>query len=294
MKIPCDEISAYLAESLRQKAQTLISKNLTPKLVTILVGSSPEQLSFVRIKRRTAAEIGVIFELVHLPEPPSFEEFKSIISRKAHEPETTGMIIQQPFPDVYDIPSVYRCISPEKEIEGHHPESKFHFPLSLAVLSGIKYIIAQETGTDPISESIVNIERDRSGLHTYLRNKIIVIAGRGATGGNPISRMLDSIGIPHLTTHSRTKNPERLYKNADIIITATGKHIIHAETVKKDVILLNVGLRKEDGKLKGDYDEDDIASHARYYTVTPGGLGPLDVLYLFKNVIDAQTASLPS
>ena len=145
MKIPCSDISQHLKESLTSQVRELKHTGIIPKLVTILVGSTPEQLSFVTIKKRIAHEIGVEFKLVHLTAPPSFENFKKIVIEKAREPSTSGIIIQHPFPGGYDVSKVYECIPPEKEIEGFRPDSAFRFPLSLAVLSGMKYIMNTET-----------------------------------------------------------------------------------------------------------------------------------------------------
>ena len=144
-----------------------------------------------------------------------------------------------------------------------------------------------ETGQGNVSESVVNFAEDKTAFHQFLQGKNIVIAGRGITGGAPIAKALQDIGVSFTVVHTQTGNPNYIYKSADIIITATGSKIIGSSDIKKGVILLNVGLRKEDGKLRGDYDEREIAQIASFYTQTPGGLGPLDVLYLFKNVIEA-------
>ncbi|QQS43508.1 bifunctional 5,10-methylenetetrahydrofolate dehydrogenase/5,10-methenyltetrahydrofolate cyclohydrolase [Candidatus Roizmanbacteria bacterium] len=287
MNIPCGEIAQHLQEELIQRVQSLKNSGISPKLVTILVGSEPEQLSFVNIKKRTGEKIGVEFELVHLAEEPSAEDFKRIVSEKARDPKTTGIIIQHPFPESYNTKEIYQLIPPKKEIEGHHPESTFHFPLSIAVLSGLKYIIAREAGENNPHEVMVNFSEDKDSFYQFLQNKNIVIAGRGITGGAPIAKALEDIGVSFTVAHSQTPDPQEAYKSADIIITATGRKIITPSDLREGVILLNVGLRKENGKLKGDYDEEEIRNIASYYTQTPGGLGPLDVLYLFKNVIEA-------
>jgi len=287
MKIPCRDIAHNLEEQLIREVELLKTSGKIPKLVTVLVGSEPEQISFVNIKRRTAEKIGVEFELVHLSEKPSFAEFKNFVHEKAHDPKTTGIIIQHPFPEEYNLNEVYNLIPGKKEIEGHRPDSTFHFPLSIAVLCGIKYIQTLEAGESNPTKTILNFAEDKPALYQFLQDKNIVIAGRGITGGAPIAKALQDIGVPFTITNSQTSNPTEIYNSADIIITATGKKIINPSDIKKGVILLNVGLRKEDGKLKGDYDEDEIATIASYYTQTPGGLGPLDVLYLFKNVIEA-------
>lgn len=287
MKIPCREIANHLRSKLIEEVNALKNEERVPKLVTILVGSEPEQISFVNIKKRTAEQIGVAFELVHLAEEPSFPDFKNIVAEKAEDPHTTGIIIQHPFPEEYNPEEVYELIPPQKEIEGHRSDSAFHFPLSIAVLSGVKYIMAQEEGNTSPTDTIVNFSEDKESFHNFLKEKKIVIAGRGITGGAPIAKALIDIDVPFTVIHSKTPKPEELYRNADLIITATGKKIIRPTDIKNGVILLNVGLRKEDGKLKGDYEEEEIENITSYYTQTPGGLGPLDVLYLFKNVIEA-------
>lgn len=291
MQIPCTQIAEELMDILRSDVMELRDEGNTPKLVTILAGSSPEQLSFVNIKKRIAFDIGVEFELVHLSDIPSFEEFKKIVQKKAHEQSTSGMIIQHPFPESYSIDEIYELIPPEKEIEGFHPDSTFHFPLSLAVLNGLKYVFMHKNNDNDLvstQDTIVDFNKDAPYFQEKLKSKHVVIAGRGLTGGAPIAKALTDCGVKFQITHSQTVNSNEIYKAADIIITATGKKIVSAQDIKDGVVLLNVGLRKENGKLRGDYEEDEIRDKAAYFTKTPGGLGPLDVLYLFKNVIEAE------
>lgn len=290
MLIPCREIAAVIENELRTMVETrFITSQQKLTLVAYLLGESPEQLSFVTIKRRLAERLGIDFDFTHYNIVPPAEEFTSILRKKMSNPESTGVIIQHPLPTGYDIETIYTAVPSSKEIEGHKPDSTFQFPLSLAVLTGIKYIFRyHKQGKDIDAGIIVDFEKDKIFFKQVLQDKKIVIAGRGSTGGRPIGECLQEIGLSFDTVHSQTHNPQDLYKNADIIITATGKHIIHASMLKSGVMLLNVGLRKENGKLKGDYNEEEIKDIASYYTQTPGGLGPLDVLYLYKNLIDTD------
>ena len=288
MLIPCKTIARILETSLASTVQSLKTENIHPKLVTILHGESPEQISFVTIKRRIAERLGIGFEFIHYPDIPPFETFLSELQLKVQASETTGVIIQHPLPQSYNKNTMYEAIPTKKEIEGHKNPSSYQFPLSLAVLTGIKYIYAYALSKRELDDQvIVDFEKDIPFFKQILAGKKIVISGRGGTGGKPIGECLSIMGIPFTTIHSQTSNPEELYAQADIIITATGKHIINSTMIKKDVILLNVGLRKEEGKLRGDYDEEEIKDTASFYTETPGGLGPLDVLYLYKNLLDA-------
>ncbi len=283
MKIPCRDIAQIIETSLIAEVQQLKQTNIQPKLVTFLLDRTPEQHSFVSIKEKVGERLGIQFQLVSPEQIPTLEEIKKQIQTIAEDPKTSGIIIQLPLPQHIPSKELYELIPSQKEIEGHITNSHFQFPLSLAVLTGLKYVFNKQTN----ESLIVDFEKDTAFFKDLLQNKSIVIAGRGPTGGAPIAKAFDTLQIPYVITDSKTENANELYKSADIIITATGKKIINKNNIKNGVVLLNVGLRKENGILKGDYDEDEIKDIASFYTETPGGLGPLDVLYLYKNVIDA-------
>jgi methylenetetrahydrofolate dehydrogenase (NADP+)/methenyltetrahydrofolate cyclohydrolase len=282
--IPCKEIKRAFTQYLTDQVKELKSLGKTPYLVTVLAENSSEQLSFVQIKRKVAEKIGTKFDFIHLTKTPSFEKFVALLKKHALDPVVTGMIIQQPLPMSLQTDSIYNFIPLVKEIEGHKNKTTFLPPLGLAVLTMLKYIYLHST---PNEDSIIDIEKDGPLLKKALKGKSIVVAGRGVTGGKPISQTLSSLRIPYLNVSSKTSNVESYYKEADIIITAVGKKIITPDVIKQGVILLNVGLREENGELKGDFDEDEIKNSAAFYTQTPGGIGPIDVMYLYKNLIDA-------
>jgi methylenetetrahydrofolate dehydrogenase (NADP+)/methenyltetrahydrofolate cyclohydrolase len=146
----------------------------------------------------------------------------------------------------------------------------------------LKYIYAD--GNDNL---LVDFNREKALFKRITRNLKVVLIGRGITGGRPIGKTLTAAGINYININSSTPNPNDYYKDADIIVTAVGKKVIHPEMLKEGVVLINVGLRREGGKLKGDYDEREIKNIASHYTPTPGGTGPIDVLYLFENLIEA-------
>lgn len=255
-----------------------------PKLVTFLIGQSSEQLSFVKIKKQQARKLGINFEFVHLRTVPTFERFMIRIKEKSSDLQTTGIIIQQPLPAQLSTASIYNYIPLEKEIEGHRHKSTFFPPIGLAVLTVLKYIFNKSQSG---KELFVDIEKDQSFFKKVFHNKKIVLIGRGITGGQPIGQTLTNFKINYINIHSHTPQPEGYCKEADIIITAVGKKIINSEILKPGVILINVGLRREGKKLKGDYEEKEIKKIASFYTPTPGGVGPIDILYLYKNLVEA-------
>lgn len=284
MKIPCIQITRALRQALSKRVTKLKKKKITPKLVTFLVGDSSDQLSYVTIKQKVAKALGIKFEFIHLKETPPFETFANLLREKAYDPQTTGVIIQQPLPSKLFTETLYNFIPRVKELEGHHPKSPFLPPLGLAVLTVLKHAYQPKIS---LKNLFIEEKQDFSFFKNALKHKRVVLVGRGLTGGQPIGKTLSYFRINYLNTNSQTDNPRQYFDEADVIITAAGKKVITSDMLKSGVILVNVGLRKEGRKLKGDYDEADVKSVASYYTETPNGVGPIDVLYLFKNLIDA-------
>ena len=285
MILPGKKIADFILDQARREIDSL-SKRGKLKLVTILVGNARNQLSFVHIKERTAKKLGVKFEFIHIKRTPLFEKFVRIVKEKANSPETTGLIIQQPLPDRLQTLTLYKFIPKEKEIEGFNVKRPlFKPPIGLTISTILKYIF--KTNYKINKELLPNFKQDRIIAKTYLRNKKIILIGRGMTGGRPIGHTLTELRINYLGVNSKTYKKERYYKEADIIISAVGKKIISRDVIKKGVILINAGLHEEEGRLRGDYDEKEIKDLADFYTTTPGGIGPIDIAYLFYNLKEA-------
>lgn len=291
MQIPGKKIATGLEKLLKKEVKRLKKQKKSLTLSVILVGKANEQLSFVKIKAKTARRLGIRFELLHLKTVPSFEEFMHKIKEKSLDAETSGIVIQQPLPAQLTTESLYEYIPTAKEIEGHKHKTFYLPPIGLAVLTVLKFIY----GNNKIDEDLfVNMKKDTAFFRKTFRNKKIVLVGRGMTGGKPIGMTLNAAKINYISISSQTPQPESYYKEADVIITAVGKKIITPEMLKPGVTLINVGLRKERGKLKGDYDEKEIKNIASFYTPTPGGTGPIDVIYLYRNLIDSLKLRLNS
>ena len=139
------------------------------------------------------------------------------------------------------------------------------------------------------SDLIYGSNKKEDQFYDYLRKTKIVLIGKGETGGHPISEALKKLHVKFNVIDSQTSEPGRVLKSADIIISAVGKPgVIKSETLKKGVVLVSIGLSKgEDGKMHGDYDEEEIKDIASYYTPTPGGVGPVNVACLLQNLVEA-------
>ena len=283
MEIPGKKIATAIEKVLKKEIKKLRKKSPL-KLTTFLVGSAADQLSYVKIKSKTARKLGIGFELIHLKSTPSFEHFMHKIKEKSQDPKTTAIIIQQPLPAQLSTESIYEYIPSLKEIEGHKRKSLFLPPIGLAVLTVLKYIYSKSRSGKDL---IIDIQNEKSLFKKLFRNKRLVLLGRGITGGKPIGKTLTEARINFINVNSQTPDPPSYDREDDVIITAVGKKIITADMLKRGVSLINIGLRRENKKLYGDYDEKEIKNEAGFYTTTPGGIGPIDVLYLFKNLIEA-------
>lgn len=284
MKIPCRDIARVIETQLRTEVRALKKKKKQVTLVTFLIGDSPEQLSFVHIKQKVAKKLGIRFIFNHISETPTFEHFVHMLKEISEDPTVHAILIQQPLPVQLQTDTIYHFIPTVKEIEGHEPKSTVIPPISQAIMTALKYSFNPDM---KISKSMFDFEKDIPMMKHALKNKKIVVVGRGKTGGLPIGKTLSALHVPYINVNSQTSHPEEYFMEADVIITAAGRYVLKPEWIKQGVILLNIGLRKEHGKLQGDYRVSEIKDKALFYSDTPGGIGPLDVLYLFNNVIAA-------
>lgn len=279
-------------KEIAQKILQNLSFKVIPHLVIILIGDNPAWKAYVRQKELKAKEIGAKTTTLNLALNASTEELLKTIEQLNNDSNVHGIIVQRPLPTHLEQEKISLAITPQKDIDGFHPNSKFEMPLAVAVLK--------------ILEEIFQLQRLhlREGvtltqgvtLTTWLKTKKIVIIGKGETGGGPIIQKLRKLGIKPEIIDSKTPNPQLLTKTADIIISCVGKpNVIQPENIKKDlpagrqgVILISVGLyREEDGKLHGDYDEEEIKDIAAFYTPTPGGVGPVNIACLLENLVKA-------
>lgn len=283
MKINGKEIANHIINHLSKEVKKLRRK---PAFAVFLVKPSEENISFVKAKEKATKAINGSFHLIRANTVPTFEKFANRIKRTSEDHGISSIILQQPLPSSLSTDSLYDYIPHEKEIEGHKKKSYFYPPIGLAVFTILKYIY-QPGNKKNIKELMVDLKKDKLFFKRVLKRKKIVLIGRGATGGKPIAQILTEAKINFINIHSQTPSAEFFKKEADIIISAVGKKVIHSTDLKPGVILISVGIRKENGVWKGDYDEDEVKNIAGFYTPTPGGIGPLDIAYLMHNLVES-------
>ena len=259
------EEAAKIREDLKKEAAAL---GLRPNLAIILVGDNPGSLAYVKRKQVACEELDFGFNLSHLPTNSTFEEVKCQLSIVNCQLSINGIILQLPLPSALSKVEglLTSSVSPSKDIDGLISNSSFTPPVALAVLHVLK-------------NSQINVDGANA-----------VVIGRGQTAGRPISQLLRKLGAKVTVVHSQTPADEltSLLLTADIIVSCVGKpNFIKGEMIKEGAVVIGVGLCRIDSRLVGDLDEPSFLGKASLITPTPGGIGPLTVAFLLKNLMSA-------
>ncbi len=274
MKINGQEIAKSILESLKKEVELLKHQGVTPHLAVILVGNDPASLLYVRQKELKTSSIGARISVYRFQENISQEELLAYISHLNEDPNIHGIIVQRPLPPHIDDNIITYSISAHKDVDWFRHDSDFSPPVALAV-----HLILEE---------IRKKEDFHESFDVWIKNKKIVLVGKGKTAGRPIMQYFTKLGIPFTVIDSKTKNKENILKNADIIISAVGRRgVIQPEFIKKGAILIGVGMHQEKGKMHADYEEKLVEEKASYFTPVPKGVGPVNVAMLLYNLVEA-------
>lgn len=286
-------IAQEILDDLQKKVQHLKKKGVTAHLAIVLIGDDPASSAYVRQKELKAESIGAKSTVYRLPSTVSESELLNLIRKLNEDSNIHGIIVQQPLPSHINTGAIVQIIEPKKDVDGFHPQAKFPMPLAAAVIKILEHVYSSREVSPKADESRSSINGDSSRLasnnnfESWLRSQNIVVIGKGETGGRPVIQALKARGANVVIIDSKTQHPQELTKKATVIISAVGrKNIVTSEMISQEVILISVGLHKgEDGKLHGDYNEEEIASIASFYTPTPGGIGPVNVAMLLENLV---------
>ncbi len=228
------------------------------KLGILIAGSDTVTDSFVRTKARAAERIGVVITRTTIPETATTEEALRALEKLAAE--TDGVIVQLPLPAHIDTEAILATIPPEKDVDG---------------------ISASPKVRPPVAEAIAEI-LSQSGTQVHDTN--VVVVGSGRLVGKPAATMLKEMGA-HVTVLTHGDSLKTL-KDADIIVLGAGEPgLVKPEHLKNGVILIDAGTSESSGKIAGDADPT-CADVASLFTPVPGGVGPIAVAMIFKNLLN--------
>jgi len=269
-----------LVELSRRVEKLKEEKKIVPHLAVIRVGDDPATTSYVNQKKRMGEKIGGTVSIYNFPFTIQQDKVLECIDFLQKEGNIHGLIVQLPLPSQLDEEILTQAVDKDKDVDGFRQDSSFNEPIAEAVIR--------------ILEEVFLVERQKKKTTakefiSWLKPQKIAIMGKGKTGGKPIINIFKSLMLNPIIIDSKTPNREEITKTADILICAVGKgKIITEGMIKKDAILICIGMSLgPDGKLRGDYDSEDIKDKASYYTPVPGGVGPVNAAMLLTNVVDA-------
>jgi methylenetetrahydrofolate dehydrogenase (NADP+)/methenyltetrahydrofolate cyclohydrolase len=265
--------AAELREELKQEVAELKNKyNKVPGLTVILIGDMTPSQIYVRNKEKSANEVGLKSEVIRYPDTVEEKTVLEKIEELNKDETISGILVQLPLPKHIDKQKVIETITPSKDVDGFHPMNVGNLS------SGYESLVP----CTPLGcyLMIKKIEPNLSG-------KKAVMIGRSNLNGKPMAQLLLKENCTVTITHSKTKDLKAECLEADIIVAAVGiPELVKADWVKKDTIVIDVGINKTENGLVGDVAFDEVSKVAKALTPVPGGVGPMTIACLLKNTVD--------
>lgn len=270
-------VAAQLKEQLKAEVEALKQQGVVPGLAVVLVGEDPASTIYVRNKTKTCEELGLYAEKYALPKDTSQQELLKLIDELNANPKLHGILVQLPLPKQIDEQAVIKAIAPEKDVDCFHSSNVG------------KVMIGNSTIKPCTPEGIIHL------LDAYdleISGKECVIVGRSNIVGKPMAMLMLHRNATVTICHSQTKNLAEICRRADILIAAVGKaNFITKDMVKPGAVVIDVGMNRDaEGKLCGDVAFDEVKEAASHITPVPGGVGPMTIVLLMKNTIEAAKA----
>ena len=272
------EMSESLRKEIAERVARLKEQGVTPGLAVILVGNDPASEIYVRNKGNGCAETGMYSRTLNMPEETTQEQLETAIEELNADPAIHGILVQLPLPKHLDENAALAKILPEKDVDGFHLINAGH------MLTGTDGVIAcTPRGALYMIKS--------TGLD--LNGKEAVVIGRSNIVGKPMAMLHLRENCTVTMCHSRTKNLAEHTRRADILVAAVGKAgFVTADMVKPGAVVIDVGINRVDGKVKGDVDYDAVKEVAGWITPVPGGVGKMTITMLLANTVEAAERAL--
>ena len=263
------KISGEIKDELKEKVGKL---DIKPTLVVISVGDNPASKVYVGQKEKCAKYIGINYEHKHF-DSISDDELVKEIEKLNKDKKINGIIVQLPLPNGMDETRIVNTIIPEKDVDG-----LTYLNAGLLLNNKTSMVSCTPKG---IMELLKREKINLVGLNA-------VVIGRSILVGKPMMNLLINANATVTLCHSKTKDLAKITRKADVLIVAIGKkHFVNRDMVKRGSVVIDVGINRVDGKLFGDVDYDNVYDKVKKITPVPGGVGPMTVVMLMKNVIEA-------
>ena len=266
-----ERIKAKLAEELQR-----LGGAVTPTLASIQVGDQAASSLFVRAQARHAQGLGIAVRTVRVPQAASQQELEARIRELNVDADVHGIFVQNPLPAHLDAQRISAAIDPAKDVEGIHPQNSARRFFGRGRIGSCTALAVMElieaTGVD-------------------LKGKEAVVIGHSEIVGRPVTMLLLDALATVTVCHVGTTEAGRLtdhVRRAEVLVVAVGRpRMIRGDWIKPGAIVIDVGINVVDGKVVGDVDYDAAAKRASFITPVPGGVGPVTVVMVLHNLIEA-------
>ena len=276
------ETGQKIQQQIKLEVNALKNKGIEPCLAVILVGDDPASQVYVRNKKRTCGELGILSLEHKLPSQTSQDDLEGLVKKLNEDSSVHGILCQFPLPQGLNEERVIHTISTDKDVDGLHP-----FNVGLLATGKPRFISCTPWG---VMQLLKHAGIDTEGKHA-------VVLGRSNLVGRPLSILLSekSANCTVTVCHSRTKNLAKVTSQADILVAAIGRpEYVTADMVKPGAVVIDVGINRiEDpsaakgSRLVGDVAFETAAEKAEAITPVPGGVGPMTIAMLMANTVNA-------
>lgn len=289
------QIAQTIREELREQVSTIIAQGLrAPKVAVVIVGHNPASETYVANKMKACAEVGIEAERIAYESYISEQDLLTEVHRLNNDPSIDGFIVQLPLPEHISESTILSAIDYRKDIDGLTPANVGR------TVQGLPSIVSATPRG--IRELLARYNIQTEGKH-------VVVIGRSNIVGKPIAMLLmqrpylslpgmsaASLGDATVTIcHSKTQDLKSICLTADIIIVAAGcPNLLTADMIKQGAVVIDVGINRINDpsatkgyRLVGDVDFEHVAPKASYITPVPGGVGPMTIVSLLQNTLQA-------
>jgi methylenetetrahydrofolate dehydrogenase (NADP+)/methenyltetrahydrofolate cyclohydrolase len=263
-----------ISQDIKDELTALKDTGTEVALAVIQVGNDQASSVYVRNKKKACEYIGIRSLSYELPEETTEDALIELIEKLNKDETVNGILVQLPVPKHIDPDKIIRTISPEKDVDGFHPQNVG------------KLVIGEEGFVSCTPAGVIQLLK-RSGIEISGKNCVVV--GRSNIVGKPMALLMLRENATVTIAHSKTKNLKELCQTADILIVAIGKpQFITADYVKEGAVVIDVGIhRDENNKLCGDVRYEEVAEKASAITPVPGGVGPMTIAMLMSNCVES-------
>lgn len=261
------------AQKLKEEIkQEVLEKELKLKLVVVIVGDDPASQIYVRNKKLACESVGIQSEIVALESSTTQNVLNETLDKLSSDPSVNGILLQLPLPKHLNEEQALSHINCLKDVDG------------LSVSNAGKLFLNQTMIAPCTPLGILHLIKS---VNPNLQGLNAVVVGRSALVGKPTAQLLLNENCTVTICHSKTKNLKKFTLLADILVVAIGKpKFITGDYIKKDAIVIDVGINRVDGKIVGDVEFESASKIASHITPVPKGVGPMTVAMLLKNLLN--------